>query len=107
MGKAREKQAKKGENRQKHAKTGVFLVLIFWGGKLVGANFYAFCNYEVLSLIMKSRESLICWKVRAMLESGRSERNWAGLRSHQMLNRPSEKKLQQNEDSDFDYLKQF
>ena len=22
-----------------------FLVLIFWGGKLVGANFYAFCNY--------------------------------------------------------------
>ena len=26
-------------------KTGAFLVLIFWGGKLVGANFYAFCNY--------------------------------------------------------------
>ena len=23
-----------------------FLVLIFWGGKLVGANFYAFCNYD-------------------------------------------------------------
>ena len=22
-----------------------FLVLIFWGEKLVGANFYAFCNY--------------------------------------------------------------
>ena len=23
----------------------VFLVLIFWGGKLVGANCYAFCDY--------------------------------------------------------------
>ena len=47
-----EKQAKTRENRRKHAKTrenrrktGAFLVLIFWGGKLVGANFYAFCNY--------------------------------------------------------------
>ena len=30
---------------EKHAKTGASLVLIFWGGKLVGANFYAFCNY--------------------------------------------------------------
>ena len=38
------KQAKKGENTQK---TGAFLVLIFLGGKLVGANFYAFCNYVV------------------------------------------------------------
>ena len=28
-------------------KTGPFLVLIFWGKKLVGANFYAFCNYGV------------------------------------------------------------
>ena len=27
----------------------VFLVLIFWGGKLVGANFYAFCNYVLRS----------------------------------------------------------
>ena len=36
------KQAKTRENRRK---TGAFLVLIFWGGKLVGANFYAFCNY--------------------------------------------------------------
>ena len=35
------------KNRQKHAKTGAFLVLIFLGGKLVGANFYAFCNYDV------------------------------------------------------------
>ena len=25
-----------------------FLVLIFWGGKMVGANFYAFCNYAYL-----------------------------------------------------------
>ena len=24
-----------------------FLVIIFWGEKLVGANFYAFCNYGV------------------------------------------------------------
>ena len=36
------KQAKIRENRQK---TGAFLVLIFLGGKLVGANFYTFCNY--------------------------------------------------------------
>ena len=36
---------KYAKNRQKHAKTGAFLVLIFLGGKLVGANFYAFCNY--------------------------------------------------------------
>ena len=36
------KQAKTRENRRK---TGAFLVLIFWGGKLVSANFYAFCNY--------------------------------------------------------------
>ena len=33
---------KAGENTQK---TGAFLVLIFLGGKLVGANFYTFCNY--------------------------------------------------------------
>ena len=26
-----------------------FLVLIFLGGKLVGANFYAFCNYGLES----------------------------------------------------------
>ena len=43
---------KHAKNRQKHAKTrenrrktGAFLVPIL-GGKLVGANFYAFCNYE-------------------------------------------------------------
>ena len=40
--KNRRKQAKTRENRRK---TGAFLVLIFLGGKLVGANFYAFCNY--------------------------------------------------------------
>ena len=44
LGKAREKQAKTRENRRK---TGAFLVLIFWGEKLVSANFYAFCNYAV------------------------------------------------------------
>ena len=37
------KQAKTGENRRK---TGAFLVLIFLREKLVGANFYAFCNYD-------------------------------------------------------------
>ena len=36
------KQAKTRKNRRK---TGAFLVLMFLGGKLVGANFYAFCNY--------------------------------------------------------------
>ena len=40
--KNRRKQAKTRENRRK---TGAFLVLIFLGEKLVGANFYAFCNY--------------------------------------------------------------
>ena len=41
--KNRRKQAKTRENRRK---TGAFLVLIFLWEKLVGANFYAFCNYE-------------------------------------------------------------
>ena len=39
---------KTGENTQKQAKTREnrrILVLIFLGEKLVGANFYAFCNY--------------------------------------------------------------
>ena len=40
--KNRRKQAKTRKNRRK---TGAFLVLMFLGGKLVGANFYAFCNY--------------------------------------------------------------
>ena len=40
------KQAKTRKNRRK---TGAFLVLIFLGEKLVGANFYAFCNYDCLS----------------------------------------------------------
>ena len=44
MGKARKKQAKTRKNRRK---TGAFLVLMFLGEKLVGANFYAFCNYDV------------------------------------------------------------
>ena len=42
--KNRRKHAKTRENRQK---TGAFLLLIFWGAKLVGANFYAFCNYAL------------------------------------------------------------
>ena len=44
FGKNTRKQAKTRENRRK---TGAFLVLIFWGGKLVGANFYAFCSYAI------------------------------------------------------------
>ena len=36
---------KTGENTRKPAKNLRFLVLIFLGEKLVGANFYAFCNY--------------------------------------------------------------
>ena len=39
--KNRRKHTKTGENRRK---TGAFLVLILLGEKLVGANFYAFCN---------------------------------------------------------------
>ena len=39
-----QKQAKTRENRRK---TGAFLVLIFLWEKLVGANFYAFCNYGI------------------------------------------------------------
>ena len=31
-----------------------FLVLIFLGGKLVGANFYAFCNYGSYNHIQES-----------------------------------------------------
>ena len=49
-----EKHAKTRENTRKHAKTrenrrktGAFLVLIFLLEKLVGANFYAFCNYAM------------------------------------------------------------
>ena len=33
------------KTRENRRKTGAFLVLIFFGEKLVGANFYAFCNY--------------------------------------------------------------
>ena len=40
--KNRRKHAKTRENRRK---TGAFLVIIFLGGKLVGAYFYALCNY--------------------------------------------------------------
>ena len=35
------------KNRQKHAKNSAFLVLNFLWEKLVGANFYAFCNYAL------------------------------------------------------------
>ena len=43
--KNRQKHAKTGKTRENRRKTGAFLVLIFLGEKLVGANFYAFCNY--------------------------------------------------------------
>ena len=46
--KNRRKHAKTGENTRKQAKNRRFLVLIFLGGKLVGANFYALCNYAYL-----------------------------------------------------------
>ena len=36
---------KTGENTRKQAKNSAFLVLNFLWAKLVGANFYAFCNY--------------------------------------------------------------
>ena len=41
-----------------------FLVLIFFGGKLVGANFYAFCNYGpylCTSSDQSSMVSVILW----------------------------------------------
>ena len=43
--KNRRKHAKIGENTQKQAKNRRFFGANFFGGKLVGANFYAFCNY--------------------------------------------------------------
>ena len=43
---------KHAKNRQKHAKTGAFLVLIFLWEKLVGANFYAFCNYAECYMVV-------------------------------------------------------
>ena len=39
---------KTGENTRKQAKNSAFLVLNFLWEKLVGANFYAFCNYAPL-----------------------------------------------------------
>ena len=45
--KNRQKHAKTGKTRENRRKTGAFLVLIFWGEKLVGTYFYAFCNYGV------------------------------------------------------------
>ena len=47
FGKSTRKQAKTRENRRK---TGAFLVLIFLWEKLVGANFYAFCNYDSIMI---------------------------------------------------------
>ena len=38
---------KSRENTRKQAKNRRFFGAIFWGGKLVGAKFYAFCNYAV------------------------------------------------------------
>ena len=82
MGKAREKQAKTRENTRKQAKNrrffGAFLVLIFLGEKLVGANFYAFCNYE------NSTHKIICaytWLVFLLLwgVGGGSEKGFEDL----------------------------
>ena len=44
--KNRQKQALTGENTRKQAKNKRFFGANFFGGKLVGANFYAFCNYD-------------------------------------------------------------
>ena len=44
---------KTGENTRKQAKNSAFLVLIFLWEKLVGANFYAFCNYAYTSLMLR------------------------------------------------------
>ena len=41
---------KHAKTRQKQAKNSAFLVLIFLWEKLVGANFYAFCNYGVVRI---------------------------------------------------------
>ena len=38
--KNRQKHANQAKTRENRQKTGVFLVLIFWGEKLVGANFF-------------------------------------------------------------------
>ena len=58
--KNRRKHAKTGENTRKQAKTrknrrktGAFLVLMFLGEKLVGADFYAFCNYDLYLILSK------------------------------------------------------
>ena len=59
FGKAREKQAKHAKTGENRRKTGAFLVLMFLGEKLVGANFYAFCNYAPHS----SFQILIFWKM--------------------------------------------
>ena len=77
FGKNTRKQAKTRENRRK---TGAFLVLIFWGGKLVGANFYAFCNYvlylEGLGPITKCRK---CKCYYSYLCSLNSLTSWCSL----------------------------
>ena len=43
--KSRRKHAKTGENTQKQAKNRRLFGANVFGGKLVGAKFYAFCNY--------------------------------------------------------------
>ena len=52
--KNRRKHAKTRENRRK---TGAFLALIFLGEKLVGANFYAFCNYGNMKTLVEKKTS--------------------------------------------------
>ena len=36
-------------------------MLIFWGGKLVGANFYAFCNYGHAYNINSAFGNVLSW----------------------------------------------
>ena len=48
FGKSARKHAKTGENTRKQAKNRRFFGANFFGEKLVGANFYAFCNYALL-----------------------------------------------------------
>ena len=56
------KQAKTRDNRRK---TGAFLVLIFLWEKLVGANFYAFCNYEASTLLPSTQHNFdLCVQVK-------------------------------------------
>ena len=70
--KNRRKHAKTGENRRK---TGAFLVLIFLGEKLVGTNFYAFCNYALKMESVMSSFRLFIDKNNSYVELAISQLN--------------------------------